>query len=91
MKIADRCSACGLDLSRYNVGDGAAAFLILILGVVVVGGAIWLELAVSPPWFVHLVWLPILFALTILGLRVGKAALLYQEHAYDAREGGRAR
>ena len=36
---------------------------------------------------VHLLWLPIVAALTIYGLRLGKAALLYQEHKHRAREG----
>ena len=45
----------------------------------------------EPHWAVHLVWVPILVALTLLGLRIGKAALLYQEVVHDAREGGRAR
>ena len=69
------------------MGDGPAAFLILIVGTIVGVGAIWLELAVEPPWFVHLVWLPVLIGLTIGGLRIGKAALLYQEVRHDAREG----
>jgi hypothetical protein len=36
---------------------------------------------------VHLVWLPVGAGLTIYGLRLGKAALLYQEHKHRAREG----
>ncbi|WP_265587636.1 DUF983 domain-containing protein [Sphingomicrobium arenosum] len=89
LTFADNCPSCGLDIGRYNVGDGPAAFLILILGTVIGVAAIWLELALEPAWYVHLVWVPILIALTILGLRIGKAALLYQEVTNDAREGRR--
>ncbi|MEN3972736.1 DUF983 domain-containing protein [Sphingomicrobium sp. XHP0235] len=91
VKLSDTCASCDLDIARYNVGDGPAAFLILIIGTIVGVGAIWLELAAEPHWTVHLVWVPILVALTLLGLRIGKAALLYQEVVHDAREGGRAR
>ena len=28
-RFADNCRACGLDLTRFNVGDGPAAFLTL--------------------------------------------------------------
>ena len=86
-RFAPRCHACGLDFSTYNVGDGPAAFLILIVGAIVAGGAILLDQSVSPPWWVHIIWLPVGAALTIYGLRLGKAALLYQEHKHRAREG----
>ncbi|WP_265569384.1 DUF983 domain-containing protein [Sphingomicrobium nitratireducens] len=87
VKLAPRCRACELDYDQFNVGDGPAAFLILIIGAVIAIGAIWLELSFSPPFFVHLVWLPILIGLTLGGLRLGKAALLVQEYRTGAREG----
>jgi uncharacterized protein (DUF983 family) len=85
--FAHKCRACGLDYDAFNVGDGPAAFLILIVGAVVVGGAITLELAAEPPFWVHLVWIPAAALLTIGGLRLGKAALLAQEYRHRAREG----
>jgi len=50
-------------------------------------GAILLDQSASPPWWVHIIWLPIGAGLTVYGLRLGKAALLYQEHKHRAREG----
>ena len=85
--FAPKCSACGLDFAAYNVGDGAAAFLILIVGAILVIGAIWLELAASPPYWVHAIWIPIGVALTIGGLRIGKALLIFQEVSQQAHEG----
>ncbi|MFL6766502.1 MAG: DUF983 domain-containing protein [Sphingomicrobium sp.] len=85
--FAPACRACGLDFESYNVGDGPAAFLILVVGALVAGGAILLDQLAAPPWWVHLVWLPIGAGLTIYGLRLGKAALIYQEHKHRAREG----
>ena len=87
--FAPTCRACGLDFHRYNVGDGPAAFLILIVGAIVAVGAILLDQSFGPPWWVHLIWLPIGAALTVYGLRLGKAALIYQEHKHRAREGRR--
>ena len=76
-----RCRACGLELARFNVGDGPAAFLIFIIGGLVVGLAIWLELAAGPPWWLHaLLWVPLTLVLTVYGLRLSKAALLYSEY-----------
>jgi uncharacterized protein (DUF983 family) len=86
--LADRCDACGLDFQRFNVGDGPAAFLILIVGAILVIGALVVDAAFEPAWWVHLVWLPIGAALTLGGLRLAKAWLLGAEYRNDAHEGG---
>lgn len=85
--FAPRCRACGLDFQGYNVGDGPAAFLILIVGAIVAVAAILLDQMAAPAWWVHLVWIPVGAILTVYGLRLGKSALLYQEHRHRAREG----
>ena len=87
VRFADRCRACGLDFSSFNVGDGPAAFLIFIVGTITVVGALVIDGAFSPPWWVHLIWIPIAAALTIGGLRLSKAWLLGQEYRHRAREG----
>ncbi|PVE59220.1 hypothetical protein DC429_02055 [Arthrobacter sp. TPD3018] len=88
VRFADRCSGCGLDFSRFNVGDGPAAFLTLILGALVVAGAITLELTLHPPLWLHmLIWIPVTAAGVIWSLRVAKAALLAAEYRNAAREG----
>jgi len=87
VKFADRCRACGLDFQRFNVGDGPAAFLTLIIGTIVVMLAIWLELVVEPPFWVHVVlWVPLVVALVLGGLRIAKAALLHSEYRQNAGE-----
>ena len=86
-RFAPACRSCGLDFAAFNIGDGPAAFLILIVGAIVAGSAILVDLAYSPAWWVHLVWVPVGIGLTIYGLRLGKAALLYQEYKHQAREG----
>jgi len=88
IKFADSCGACGLDFTRFNVGDGPAAFLTLILGAVVVGLAIWLELAAHPPFWVHiLLWVPFTLVGVIASLRIAKGALLALEYRSAASEG----
>ena len=85
--FAPKCSACGLDFAAFNVGDGPAAFLILIVGAILTAGAIAVELSFEPPWWVHLVWIPVGAALTIGGLRIAKALLIAREYETGAREG----
>ena len=88
VRFAPKCRACGLDFDSFNVGDGPAAFLILIVGAIVVVAALVLDAMAEPPWWVHLVWIPVTAALTIGGLRVAKAWLIRQEYRHRAREGG---
>ena len=87
--FAPKCRACGLDFAGFNVGDGPAAFLIFIVGGLVVGLAIALELGVGPPWWVHaILWLPLTILLTVGLLRIAKGLLLALEYRHRAREGG---
>lgn len=86
--FADRCPACGLDFAAFNVGDGPAAFLTLILGGIVTVLAIWLDLKVGPPFWVHVIlWVPLTIGGVVGSLRVAKGMLLALEYARGAREG----
>ncbi|HEY4070973.1 MAG TPA: DUF983 domain-containing protein [Sphingomicrobium sp.] len=87
VSFASKCRNCGLDFDSFNVGDGPAAFLIFIVGTVTVVAALVVDGAFSPPWWVHLVWIPVATALTVGGLRISKAWLLAQEYKHRAREG----
>jgi uncharacterized protein (DUF983 family) len=86
--FAPRCRACGLDFASFNVGDGPAAFLILIVGALIVGLAAALELSASPPWWLHVLLWPPLATIAVIGsLRVAKGVLLALEYRHRAREG----
>jgi uncharacterized protein (DUF983 family) len=90
IKFADRCGACDLEFSRFNVGDGPAAFLTMIVGAIVVVLALTLQLSVEPPWWVHVIlWVPLTTLGVIGGLRLAKAALLWSEYRQKASEAGR--
>jgi uncharacterized protein (DUF983 family) len=85
--FAPGCRACGLDFSAFNVGDGPAAFLILVVGAILTAAAIAVELAWQAPWWVHLIWIPVGAAMTIGGLRLAKALLIAREFQTGAGEG----
>ena len=87
IRFASKCRSCGLDFDEFNVGDGPAAFLIFIVGTITVVSALVVDGLFSPPWWVHLVWIPVATALTMGGLRFSKAWLLAQEYRHRAREG----
>ena len=86
-KFAPRCEGCGLDYGQFNVGDGPAAFLTMVIGALVVGLAFWVEVRFHPPLWLHAVlWIPFVTLSTLWGLRVSKAALLFTEYQRKARE-----
>ncbi|MET3724473.1 DUF983 domain-containing protein [Sphingomonas trueperi] len=85
---AERCSACGLDFTKFNVGDGPVVFLTLGIGALVTVLALWLEFSLSPPFWVHLlIWPPVTLAMVVGSLRVAKGLLLALEYRNRAHEG----
>ena len=88
-KFAPRCPSCGLDTTSFNVGDGPAAFLTLIVGALAVIVALWMHFSLGAPlWVIMLVLVPLIGGLVVWGLRVGKAALLAAEFQRRASEAG---
>ncbi len=86
LKVADRCPVCDLDLHSHDSGDGPAVFIILIVGFIVVGLALGLEMTLSPPMWLHMVlWLPLILLGSIGLLRPFKATLiaLAYKHGID--------
>jgi len=77
LTVRPACAACGLDYSGQDAGDGPAVFVILILGLIVVGLAAVVEIKLSPPLWVHLLlWTPLILGGAILMLRPLKAGLI---------------
>lgn len=85
--FAPRCARCGLEFSAFNVGDGPAAFLTLLIGALACVVAGWMALSLDPPWWVYVVTLgPATLALIVWGLRISKAMLLAAEYRRRAGE-----
>jgi len=84
LTVAPLCKACGLDLAAQDSGDGPAVFVILVLGAIVVGLALAVELIVAPPLWLHMVlWPPLILAGAVALLRPFKATLI----AFQYRHG----
>jgi uncharacterized protein (DUF983 family) len=90
-QFADSCANCGLDFSSYNVGDGPAALLTMGIGALIIILALVVDSAFHPPFWVHvIIWVPFTAALTVISLRMAKAALLAAEHRNRAHEAGKS-
>jgi uncharacterized protein (DUF983 family) len=88
IKLRRECRNCGLDYSFADAGDGPAVFVILIIGFVVVGLALWTEVNYSPPFWLHFIlWIPLTIGLSLWLLRVLKALLIALQYRNNARQG----
>lgn len=88
LTVAPRCRVCGLDYSFVDSGDGPAAFVILIIGFIVVGLALWMEVNYSPPLWVHFIlWVPLAIILSLLAMRSIKGILINLQFRNKASQG----
>jgi uncharacterized protein (DUF983 family) len=90
LTVAGCCPVCGLDFNEIDSGDGPAVFVVFVVGIVVVAGALWVEVKYQPPYWVHAaLWLPAIMIGTLGLLRPFKAALFALQYKHRAREGRR--
>ena len=88
LKVAPKCDKCDLDYTFIDAGDGPAVFIILIVGFIVVGLALFVEVTYQPPYWVHaVIWIPLTLILSIGLLRPFKAWLIAQQFKHKARPG----
>jgi uncharacterized protein (DUF983 family) len=75
--VSESCETCRFNLAQADSGDGPAVFVIMIVGFVVVFAALFTEIAVHPPVWVHLViWLPLGVILCLALLRPVKGLMI---------------
>ena len=88
LTLKPACSVCGLDYSFADSGDGPVAFVILVIGFLVVGLALWMEVTINPPLWVHfLIWIPLALVLSLIALRLFKGLLIALQYRNKAAEG----
>lgn len=88
LTLAPDCSACDLDYAFADSGDGPVAFVILLIGFLVVGLALWMEVTINPPLWVHFsLWLPLVVILSLVALRLFKGLLIALQYRNSAAEG----
>ncbi len=86
LKVASHCNHCGADLSQEDSGDGPAPFIMLIVGFIVMGLALFVELKYSPPYWLHMVlWLPLSSLLIYMLLQPLKEVMINLQFHHSAR------
>ncbi|WP_445501542.1 DUF983 domain-containing protein [Microvirga sp. G4-2] len=88
LKVRPKCEVCGLDFAFADSGDGPAFFVMSIVGIVVIGLALWAEFAFSPPIWLHLVlWSALSIILSLALVRPSKGVLVALQYHHKAEEG----
>jgi uncharacterized protein (DUF983 family) len=88
LTVGKRCGNCGLDYSFADAGDGPAVFVILLIGFLVVGLALWMEVSYGPPLWLHmLLWIPLTVVSSLVALRLIKGVLITLQYRNKAAEG----
>ncbi|TAM99022.1 MAG: DUF983 domain-containing protein [Rhizobiaceae bacterium] len=88
LTLGKRCANCKLDYSFADAGDGPAVFVILIIGFIVVGLALWMEVTYNPPLWVHFIlWIPLTLVLCLVALRLMKGVLITLQYRNKAAQG----
>lgn len=83
LEVRDGCGSCGLSYANVDTGDGPAVFVILVVGFMVVGAALLVEVKYHPPYWLHLVvWIPAILASSLGLLRPAKALLIALTYKY---------
>ena len=87
LRLNHHCEACGLDMRRFDAADGPAFFAMSIVGLLVAFAALFMEVAVRPPVWVHLIlWFPLAVVLCLLLLRPIKGVMVAQQYRHRAAE-----
>jgi uncharacterized protein (DUF983 family) len=88
LSVRESCQKCGLSYAFADSGDGPAVFVIMILGALTLGGALFLEFRYNPPPWVHFVVWGVFIPVVAFGLlRVLKGVLINVQYAHEAEEG----
>jgi uncharacterized protein (DUF983 family) len=88
LKVAPRCNACGMDYSWVDAGDGPVVFVMIIVGAIITGLALWLEFNYQPPVWLHvLLWGPLTVAMVIVVQRAVKGLLISLQYKHKAGQG----
>ena len=89
LKVADRCSVCGLDLSKADSADGPAFFIMLLVPALIIPLAMWVEFSYMPPLWLHAVlWTPLIIGLSIALLRPLKGVMVALQFKHQASDSG---
>lgn len=92
LAISDHCESCNLDYRFAAPDDGPAFFSLCIIPLPLIAFLAWVEVAFSPPFWVHLVTsMPLMLIGALAPLRPIKGWLVASQFVNRAQEAGTQR
>jgi len=86
LNIREKCTYCAFPLVSIDVGDGAVAFIILLISAILLPTVLWIEFTFEPPIWIHIIlWPPLVTIMSILAMRPVKAWFIYQAFRHHDR------
>ncbi|MGO4716556.1 DUF983 domain-containing protein [Bradyrhizobium sp. 2TAF24] len=77
LKVVDHCSACGEDYTHQRADDFPAYLVIVVVGHLIVPAILAVEVAYTPPYWLHfLIWLPLTLFSSLALLQPTKGAIV---------------
>jgi len=88
LTVAPACTTCGLDFKFVDPGDGPAVFVIMLLGLLMLGLALFVEFTFRPPYWIHFaVFAPLTLFSAVGLLRPLKGLLIALQYHHKAEQG----
>jgi len=89
LKVQDRCPHCALDYDFASPDDGPAFFSLCFIAFPLLFLVVWFEVAINPPWWIHLiVSAPLMLLPCLLALQPIKGWLVASQYVNKAQEAG---
>ncbi|HSB59359.1 MAG TPA: DUF983 domain-containing protein [Methyloceanibacter sp.] len=94
LKVSDACPNCGEELHHHRADDAPPYFTVVIVGHIVVGLVLFVEMTYRPPLWVHAaLWAPLTIILALVLLPPIKGALIglqwaLRMHGFDPNATG---
>lgn len=86
--IQKSCYNCHLDFDFADSGDGPAVIVMTLVGFIIVGLALWIEVSYAPPfWLQLLLWIPLSIGLGLYLLRIMKGIVICIQFKNKAQQG----
>jgi uncharacterized protein (DUF983 family) len=77
LKVSDNCPACGEELHHHRADDFPAYLVVVIVGHIVVALTLLVEVAFSPPLWLHaLIWLPLTAGMALALIQPAKGLVV---------------
>ena len=92
LKVVDVCDACGEELYHQRADDMPAYIVMTIVGHIIIGLMLWVEVRYAPPFWVHAaLWFPLTIVLSLGLLQPVKGTIVAMQWHFGMHGFGRSK